>query len=84
MRVNFRRTNQLLTVAEIIQMVRYDSDEVGLVLPYSKNHEQRGFDAYQSTEKVDESEYNHWCEQLMRNGYLDLSRTKFVFRTGKG
>ena len=83
MRVSFRRLNKMEVVIEIVQMIRYDSDTVGLVLPYTKHHEIRDYDCYESTEKVDETEYNYWCDQLLRNGYLDLTRTKFVFRTGK-
>ncbi|MCR4557390.1 MAG: hypothetical protein K5779_06175 [Saccharofermentans sp.] len=83
MRVNFRRKNKMVAVIEIVQMIRYDTETVGLVLPYTKHHEKRDYDCFESTEKVDETDYNYWCEQLVRNGYLDLSRTKYVFRTGK-
>ena len=82
MRVCFRRDNKLKVVIEIMQMIRYDTDTVGLVMPYTKHHEIRNYDCYESNEKVDESDYNYWCDQLMRTGYLDLSRTNFTFRTG--
>ena len=79
MRACFKRKNGMVLVIEVTQLIRFDEGTVGLILPYSKRFETRNFDSYQTTEVVDENEYNKWCEQMMRTGYLDLSRTQYVF-----
>ena len=82
MRVCIRRKNDVLTVIEVIQFIRFDAGTIGMIMPYSKYLETRNYECYESLEEVDESDFNYWCEQLTRNGYLDLSRTKLHFRTG--
>lgn len=81
MRVSFRRENNKVTVIEVIQMIHYDDvSTVGLVMPYSAYGEAKKYNVYESRSKVDETEYTYWCDQLLRNGYLDLTRSNLVFR----
>lgn len=84
MRVYFKREDNTTTIIEIIQMIRYrEENTVGLAMPFSQYTETKGFNFYKSTTGVEENEYNYWCEQLMRNGYLDLTRSKLVFKAYK-
>lgn len=84
MRVYFRREDGTTTVIEVIQMTRYREEyTLGLAMPYSQYCETKGFNFYKSTTAVDENEFNYLCEQLMRNGYLDLTRSKLVFKAYK-
>ena len=83
MRVLFKRDDERQTFIEVIQMLRYNNETLGLVMPYSQYGETKGFNFYQSTEPADEREFNYWCDQLMRNGYLDLTRSKLVFKAYK-
>jgi len=84
MRVYFKREDGSTTVIEIIQMIRYrDENNVGLAMPYSQYCETKGFNFYKSTTAPEEREYNQWCEQLMRTGYLDLTRSNLVFKAYK-
>ena len=79
MRACFKLKTGTPVVIEVTQLIRFNEGTVGLILPYSKRFEAKKFDSYQTTEKVDERDYNNWCEQMMRTGYLDLSRTQYVF-----
>lgn len=83
MRVYFKRVDDRKTVIEIIQMIRYDSGELGLVMPYSQYGEKRNYNFYMSTRKVEEREVNNWCEQLLRSGYLDLTCYDINFKSNK-
>ena len=81
MRVQFNIFNGVgVTVIEAVQMIRLNNKRIGLVVPYTKRFEKINFDTYESNEPVDEADFNRWCEQLCRTGYLDLTRTDFVFK----
>ena len=45
--------------------------------------EKKNYDTYESTTKIEEADYNRWCEQLLRSGYMDFSRTDLVFEAAK-
>ena len=79
MRVLFNRKTYGASVVEVIHFTRFDNQEIGLIMPYSQRLEKKNYDAYESTTKVEESDYNRWAEQLCRTGYLDLSRSDLEF-----
>lgn len=80
MRVYFKRDDNRTVLVEVVQFVRYSSnDTLALVMPASKYMEKKGLEYYNSTKPVSEMDYNSWCEQLMRNGYLDLTRSGLIF-----
>ena len=82
MRVCIKRTDGRTTVIEIVQMIRYgDTDIVGLIMQHSEYLTKRKYDHYQSTTPAFERDFNYWCEQLMRNGYLDLTRSELEFKS---
>ena len=83
MRVQFKREDGRVTVIEVVQMIRFDSFRLGLILPDSTYLDNRVYDYYQSTKEVVERDYIYWCDQLMRNGYLDLTRSDLVFSAYK-
>ncbi|MBO4346745.1 MAG: hypothetical protein J5840_03805 [Lachnospiraceae bacterium] len=83
MRVQFTKTNNTLSVIEVIQIIKYDTNTIGLIMPYSKCIENKNYDSYKSTKPVDNTEFNRWCEQLLRSGYMDFSRTDLVFEAAK-
>ena len=79
MRVLFNRSDNKRTVIEVVQLIRYDNDLAGLVMPYTKYGEARNYNYYKSSRAVEEEEFNRWCETLLRTGYLDLTRTDITF-----
>ena len=81
MRVMFNRKTYGASVIEIMQFIRVDNDCLGLVMPDAIRLQKKNFDTYESTTKVEETDYNRWCEQLCRTGYLDLTRTDLIFYT---
>lgn len=81
MRVMFNRKTYGASVIEIMQFIRFDNDCLGLVMPDAIRLQKKNFDTYESTTKVEETDYNRWCEQLCRTGYLDLTRTDLIFYT---
>ena len=83
MRVYFKREDGRARVIEVIQMILYDNDTLGLVMANSQYAENRGFNYYQSTRKVEEREFKNWSEQLLRSGYLDLSGSDIFFKAMK-
>lgn len=83
MRVQFKREDGRVTVIEVIQMIRFDSFRLGLIMPDSTYLDNRNYDYYQSTTEIVERDYIYWCDQLMRNGYLDLTRSDLVFSAYK-
>ena len=83
MRVQFKRKDRGITVIEVVQMIQFDEKTLGLIMPDAIRFQKRDFDTYESTTKVEESDYNRWCEQLFRTGYLDLTRTDLEFRSGR-
>ncbi len=84
MRVYFKREDGSATVIEVIQMIRYrDENTLALAMPYSQYGETKGFNYYLSTTAANESDFKYWCEQLMRTGYLDLTRSDLVFKAYK-
>ena len=82
MRVQFIRKDKGISVIEVVQMIRFDEETLGLIMPDAIRLQKKNFDTYESLTKVEESDYNRWCEQLCRTGYLDLTRTDLEFRTG--
>ena len=80
MRVQIMRKDYGISVIEVIQMLQYNEKTIGLVMPYSQRLEKRKYDSYESTTPVDEADFNRWCEQLVRTGYLDLTRTDLEFK----
>lgn len=81
MRVQFKQRNNIgITVIEAIEMKRLNNQCLGLVLPYSKRLEKLEYDTFESTTPIDETEFIRWCEQLLRTGYLDLTRTELEFK----
>ena len=81
MRVMFNRQTYGASVIEVVQFIRFDNDCLGLVMPDGIRLQKKNFDTYESTAKVEETDYNRWCEQLCRTGYLDLTRTDLIFYT---
>ena len=81
MRVMFNRQTYGASVIEVVQFIRFDNDCLGLVMPDAIRLQKKNFDTYESTTKVEETDYNRWCEQLCRTGYLDLTRTDLIFYT---
>ena len=79
MRVQIKQKDHGMLVIEAIEIIRFNNNCVGFILPYSQRLEKTRYDTYESTEPVEEDDYNRWCEQLLRTGYLDLARTDFVF-----
>lgn len=84
MRVRFKRFSGSIAVVEIIELTQYDDNKcIGLIMPYSTYGETKNYNKYESTEPVDESDFKYMSEQLMRTGYLDLTHSKFVFKSYK-
>ena len=79
MRVQLTRKGGLITVIETVQIIRWDSGSLIFILPYSQYGEIRKYHFYKSIRTVDDTEYNRWCEQLLRTGYLDLTRVDLEF-----
>ncbi len=80
MRVLIKRSDDRAVVVEIVQFIKFKEDNIlGLILPYSSWYETRNYNFYKSTTPVEDRDYNYWCEQLTRNGYLDLTRTDLLF-----
>ncbi|MBR4412931.1 MAG: hypothetical protein IKS60_04905 [Lachnospiraceae bacterium] len=80
MRVMFNRITYGTSVIEVIQFIRFDNNCLGLVMPDAIRLEKKNYDTYESTTKIEEADYNRWCEQLLRTGYLDLTRTGLEFK----
>ena len=80
MRVCIKRSHDRTVVVEIVQFIKFKEDNIlGLILPYSSWYETRNYNFYKSTTPVEDRDYKYWCEQLTRNGYLDLTRTDLLF-----
>ena len=79
MRVMFNRITYGTSVIEVIQFIRFDNNCLGLVMPDAIRLEKKNYDTYESTTKVEDSDFKRWAEQLCRTGYLDLTRTDLEF-----
>ena len=79
MRVQLKKSDGELTIIEVIQMIQSNNGHIGFVMPYSIYGERRKYDFYLSTTPAEISEFNRWCDHLLRTGYLDLSRSEIMF-----